>query len=103
MNAINNEDGGYWTPKTGESIRGCVNPWIGNIPIPVQSYADCGQCGEVPYRVLVIESKQGKPRGVALCGLHFVQACKQCSDKTPCLLDDNERRDLIRDAIDSLT
>jgi hypothetical protein len=98
MTAIT-ENGADWKPNTGESIRGCVNPWIGKLPMPVQSYDDCGQCGDVPYRVLVIESEFGKPRGVALCGRHFVEACKQCSDRTPCLLDDDERLDLIRIAL----
>jgi hypothetical protein len=95
MTAIT-ENGGDWTPNTGESIRGCVNPWIGELHIPLQSYDHCGQCGDVPYRVLVIESELGKPRGVALCGRHFVQACKECHERTPCALDAKERLDLIR-------
>jgi len=51
-----------------------------------QAYDHCGQCSEVPYRVVVIESESGKRRGVALCGPHCVKACKECLDKTACLL-----------------
>jgi hypothetical protein len=83
-------------PGPGESFRGCVNPWIGELDIPLQGYDHCGQCSDVPYRVVVIESREGKPRGVALCGRHFVQACKQCSDRTSCALHENEHDELIR-------
>src|SRR5208282_3981663 len=95
MNVIT-ETGGDWRPNPGESMRGCVNPWLGKLHIPLQGYDHCGQCGDVPYRVLVIESEQGKPRGVALCGRHFVEACKHCFDRSPCPLDENERHGLIR-------
>jgi hypothetical protein len=90
------ENGGDWTPEPGESIRGCANPWIGELHIPLQGSDHCGQCSDVPYRVLVIESEHGKPRGVALCGRHFVEVCKQCSDRIPCLLDENERHNLFQ-------
>ena len=58
MNAIT-EDGGDWMPGPGECFRGCVNPWIGELHITLQGYDHCGQCSDVPYRVVVIESKQG--------------------------------------------
>ena len=61
----------------------------------IQAYDNCGQCSEVPYRVVVIESDNGRRRGVALCGRHFVKACKECHGKTGCPLPRNERPDLF--------
>jgi hypothetical protein len=96
MNAITENEGDWW-PDPGESMRGCTNPWIGELHMPVKAYDHCGQCRDVPYRVVVIESKQDKRRGVALCGRHFVEACKQCQDyRTLCPVAGNERLDLIR-------
>src|ERR1700736_3140387 len=75
------EDGGDWRPNRGESMWGCANPWIDELHIRVQAYDHCGQCSEVPYRVVVIGSERSERRGVALCGRHFLEACKECHDK----------------------
>ena len=98
MNAIT-ENGGDWRPSRGENIRACVNPWTGELHIPLQAYDDCGQCGDVPYRVLVVDTENGKRRGVALCGRHFVEACKECFGKTSCALSENERLSLVQIAL----
>jgi hypothetical protein len=94
MEAIT-ENGGDWTPNLGENVRGCANPWASELQMRIQAYDHCGQCGDVPYRVLVIESENGKQRGVAFCGRHFVNACKECHGKTGCPLPRNERPDLF--------
>ena len=95
MNTIA-ENGGDWMPTPGESMRECANPWAGELQMRIQAYDHCGQCSDVPYRVVVIEPENGKRRGVALCGRHFVKACKECQDKTGCLLARDERPDLFR-------
>jgi hypothetical protein len=90
MNPIS-ESGADWKPTPGEIIRECANPWTEDFEFSLKGYDHCGQCSEVPYRVLVLESKDGKRRGVALCGRHFLDACKECSEKTPCRLAEKER------------
>jgi hypothetical protein len=96
MNSIT-EHGGDWRPNPGERILGCTNPWTDELRLRLQGYDHCGQCAEIPYRAVVIDSTRGgQRRGVALCGRHFVEACKECSQISECSLPGSKRLELIR-------
>jgi hypothetical protein len=56
----------------GETIVNCTVP-AAETP---REYPVCQVCGNVAYRVIVIQSG-GETRQVALCGGHFISACLQ--------------------------
>jgi hypothetical protein len=58
--------------EEGEIIQDCVSPGGDVWEVPV-----CRECGQVAYRMVVIESDQGSRRTVPLCGIHFINACLQ--------------------------
>ncbi len=78
------EIGGSWNLTPGESIVECLSPWLDELDIKVQTYGQCMQCINVPFKVLIIKGGEGQQRGVQLCGQHFMEACRSCGVRSSC-------------------
>ena len=69
-----------------ETVIDCINPWVDAREIEIEAYADCFQCGHLPFRILIIQDEQGKQRGIQLCGRHFIEVRKSCEQEHSCKL-----------------
>jgi hypothetical protein len=74
-----------WLLGPDEAILACLNPLITGVKDSVPASDQCNRCIRDPYRIIVIESKGGQQRRIAVCLQHFLQACKDCDARNFCM------------------
>lgn len=72
--------------KADEAIVECIDPWLDSREIETEVYAQCFQCGCLPFKVLILQNGAGKQRGIQLCGRHYVEVCSTCENRQSCRL-----------------
>jgi hypothetical protein len=61
----------------GEEIKECRSLFECPTQNVATEYCHAPQCERIGYRLIVIESR-GRTRTLVLCGLHFLEACRDC-------------------------
>ncbi len=65
--------------EVGETVKGCGRLSCGFAQDSADRRCEAAECSRLGHRAIVIESTDSK-RTIVLCGLHFLEACRDCKE-----------------------